>query len=191
MTDEKSTYQTRGVVYPRFLGVDDGGDFVWELADGRWTWGDNPYDAAKRGRTFTPDRYQEKYGLQVDEPFTARAIEVRPEFPGAPVLDPVAEAGYDPGPTVIGPAGWPVPEFPGDDTPVTDQKTGAVNALAAMERAAKLWATGSAEEEKAHKGAFSKGSDEQEFMLADILQMIDDAAREVGVAPVYSGERTS
>ena len=49
-------------IYPRFLGMDDHGDFVWELASGRWTWGDNPYAANIRQRTFTPDRYLEKYG---------------------------------------------------------------------------------------------------------------------------------
>ena len=50
------------VVYPRFLGVDENGDFVWELANGRWTWGDDPHQAADRKRTFTADRYVEKYG---------------------------------------------------------------------------------------------------------------------------------
>lgn len=30
-----------------------------------------------------------------------------------------------------------------------------------------------------------KPAGEQEFVLANILNMIDDAAREVGVAPVY------
>jgi hypothetical protein len=50
------------VVFPRFLGVDDAGDNVWELENGRWTWGDEPYDAICRARTFEPERYVDKYG---------------------------------------------------------------------------------------------------------------------------------
>lgn len=49
-------------VYPRFLGIDDSGSCVWERADGRWCWGDDPYHAARQVRTFEPDRYVEKYG---------------------------------------------------------------------------------------------------------------------------------
>ena len=76
-----------------------------------------------------------------------------------------------------------------DRTSVTaeaDKLAGAVNALAAMERAAKGWADGAAENEEALGRRDRKPSDEQPFVLADILNMIDDAAREVGVAPVYS-----
>ena len=50
------------VVYPRFLGIDGGGSYVWELENGRWTWGDDPHHAATEGRrTFEPERYCEKY----------------------------------------------------------------------------------------------------------------------------------
>lgn len=49
-------------IYPRFLGVDGSGDFVWELADGRWTWGEDPHSAATRTRTFKPEEYVDKYG---------------------------------------------------------------------------------------------------------------------------------
>jgi hypothetical protein len=51
------------VVYPRFLGYDNSGDAVWELASGRWTWGDHPRDAEGRPCTFEPARYIEKYGV--------------------------------------------------------------------------------------------------------------------------------
>jgi hypothetical protein len=68
-----------------------------------------------------------------------------------------------------------------DRTSVTaeaDKLAGAVNVLAAMASAAKGWAEGSAENEETP-------SDERLFVLADILNMINDAAREVGVAPEY------
>jgi len=50
------------VVFPRFLGVDDSGDFVWELENGRWTWGETPDEVVERARTFEPERYVVKYG---------------------------------------------------------------------------------------------------------------------------------
>lgn len=52
------------VVYPRFLGTDAHGSDVYELADGRWTWGDDPHVAQRRTRTrtFTPADYIAKYG---------------------------------------------------------------------------------------------------------------------------------
>lgn len=53
---------TAEVVYPRYLGVDDSGSCTWELADGRWCWADDPYHAARQRRTFTPERYVDKYG---------------------------------------------------------------------------------------------------------------------------------
>lgn len=75
-----------------------------------------------------------------------------------------------------------------DRTSVTaeaDKLAGAVNALAAMASAAKGWAEGSAENEEALGRRDRKPSNEQPFVLADILNMINDAAREVGVAPEY------
>lgn len=50
------------VIFPRFLGLDDGGDFVWELEDGRWTWGEDPHHAVRQTRTFDPERYVVKFG---------------------------------------------------------------------------------------------------------------------------------
>lgn len=67
----------------------------------------------------------------------------------------------------------------------TDKLAGAVNALAAMVRAAKDWAEGSAENDEAMGRRDRKPAGEQEFVLVDILNMINDAAREVGVALVY------
>lgn len=62
MTAEIVARVTARVTFPRFLGVDDSGDFVWELADGRWTWGDDPHGVVYRKRTFEPEHYVEKYG---------------------------------------------------------------------------------------------------------------------------------
>jgi hypothetical protein len=67
-----------------------------------------------------------------------------------------------------------------------DTQAGRILALAAMERTAKSWADGAAENEEAMGRRDRKPSDEQPFVLADILTMIDDAAREIGVDPVYS-----
>lgn len=78
------------------------------------------------------------------------------------------------------------PPYPGSSDQTSAKGKGAVDALAAMERAAKGWADGAAENEEAMGRRDRKPSDEQPFVLADILNMIDDAAREVGVAPVYS-----
>jgi hypothetical protein len=52
---------------PVWMGVDDSGDQVWRLPDGRWTWGDTPEAALAQTRTFTPDRYVMKYGEPDDE----------------------------------------------------------------------------------------------------------------------------
>jgi hypothetical protein len=47
---------------PDFLGIDEQGDKVWELPDGRWTWGETAEEAMERARTFEPYEYVEKYG---------------------------------------------------------------------------------------------------------------------------------
>jgi len=211
-------------IYPRFLGYDGSGDYVWELADGRWTWGVSPRDAADRARTFEPVRYIEKYGRPVgsDEE-----------------IDRKAEADEDPAElaklylTVPAPTGDTVNLVRGvvwdeqldnlvipcrlqgaaatlasvvatvraitgqsgiDGTvPVTlrykDGLTiGAEKALAAMKDAAQGWAEGAAENDEAMGLRDRKPADEQEFRVADILNMIDDAAREVGVKPVYGDQ---
>lgn len=71
-----------------------------------------------------------------------------------------------------------------DDT----SAAGRILSLAAMERAAKGWAESAAQNDVDLDRRDRKPSDEQTFVLADILRMIDDAAREVGVSPVYSKE---
>jgi hypothetical protein len=156
--------------YPRFLGVDDSGDFVWLLADGRWTWGSDPYDAACRRRTFEPERFTEKYGAPVAlQNLPTRLRDLRPES-----VTPIPEE-----------AAQPVPVDRGGSLGAPGRR-GAHRALAAMERAAKGWADGAAENEEAMGRRDRKPSDEQPFVLEDILNMIDDAAREVGLTPVYS-----
>jgi hypothetical protein len=77
----------------------------------------------------------------------------------------------------------PAPESLGDI--MTARLNGANLALAAMARAAQGWAEGSAENEVSMGHRDRKPADEQPFVVADILNMINDAAREVGVAPEY------
>lgn len=143
----------KNVIYPRFIGVDGSADFVWELASGRWTWGETPYDAADRKRTFTPDRYVEKYG---------------PVVP----LESSDVVGHAPVPT--------------DDPTmsVTDRKEGVSLALYTMLIVAKSWADGAAENDAASATRYqnAKPSDQQTFVLADIRNMVNDAARELGVS---------
>lgn len=175
---------TKSTVYPRFLGVDSNGDFVWELASGRWTWGDDPYQASQRQRTFSPDRYLDKYGPVNQLPASGllghAALAAEPEAPiSREALEAaVAEAFQD------GKARGA--EEAGGTTREADKLAGSVNALAAMERVAKGWADGAAQNEIDMGRRDRKPSDRQEFVLADILRMLDDAAREVGVSPVYS-----
>ena len=66
-------------------------------------------------------------------------------------------------------------------TAQADKLAGAVKALEAMREMAKGWAQGSAENDMSAKRYDRKSADEQEFVLSDILAMINDAAREVGV----------
>jgi hypothetical protein len=66
-------------------------------------------------------------------------------------------------------------------TAEADKMAGAVKALAAMREMAKGWAEGAAQNEIDLGRRDRKPTDEQEFVLADILTMINDAARKVGV----------
>jgi hypothetical protein len=68
---------------------------------------------------------------------------------------------------------------------MTARVNGANNALAAMARAVQGWAEGSHENQVSMGHRDVKLVPDQEFVLADILNMINDAAREVGVAPNY------
>lgn len=148
----------KSTIYPRFLGVDDGGDFVWELASGRWTWGDDPYAAATRERTFTPDRYSEKYG--------------------APT--PLAPSG------LLGHA--PVPAEPVEDptTPVTNQKLAVWGTLQSMLGALDGWIEGARDnhEGMGHRGENTGDECWRQFAPSDIRSMVNDVARELGVAEI-------
>ncbi len=74
---------------------------------------------------------------------------------------------------------------PRDEMPLTNQKTGAVNALSAMVQTAQGWAEGSHESQVSMGHEDVKPVESQEFVLADIGNMVNDAARQVGVAPVW------
>ncbi len=152
-------------IYPRFIGIDGNGDYVWELADGRWTWGNDPYDAAARKRTFTPDRYVDKYGDPVTlTNLPTRLRELRPES--------------------VTPAAAPEPaEDP--TTPVTNHKAGAHHALVVTLQVLDEWIRGAKENHEAleHRGREGRGKEcWRSFAPSDIRHMINDAARELGLA---------
>lgn len=175
MTDEQ---EVTTVVYPRFLGVDESGEMVWELADGRWTWADDPYMAVRRLRTFEPARYLEKYGpVKVPDLFLARVVPAPETMVSVAGVKAARAEAFEDG------------KRRGAEVALSDIMTarlnGCVKALTAMAQAAKGWAEGSAENEEAMGRRDRKPAEEQEFRLADILNMINDAAREVGVAPEY------
>lgn len=53
---------------PTLIGMDYAGDLVWQLPNGRWTWGESAMEAMTRPRTFQPARYIEKYGAPTPLP---------------------------------------------------------------------------------------------------------------------------
>lgn len=65
-----------------------------------------------------------------------------------------------------------------------DFRMGATSALDAMARAARGWADGAAENDEAMGRRDRREAKDQPFFLTDILNMINDAAREVGVPEV-------
>lgn len=71
---------------PAYLGVDDCGDQVWQLPNGRWVWGEDVADATRMGeiRSFTPERYIDKYGWPSLVPY------------GRTVLPVIERIEYDP-----------------------------------------------------------------------------------------------
>lgn len=114
-------------------------------------------------------------------------VEIRDRIPEPPTLDPVAEAGYDPGPTVIGRNGWPVPVRTGQPTRgVTrnEQETGAYLALVAMDRALDSWIEGAKENHQALEHRNENTGEEcwRSFAPSDIRNIINDVARELGLA---------
>ncbi len=155
------------VIYPRFLGVDGNGDFVWELADDRWTWGDDPFQAANRKRTFEPERYIEKYG---------RPIGIGEE------IDRKAEAELDPAELARQYAASS--HGPKWATLVHHtRRSGAHRALRALLDALDGWIQGARENHEAsgHRGEIRGGECWREFAPSDIRRMVNDAAREMGL----------
>lgn len=184
------------VVYPRFLGVDSNGDFVWELASGRWTWGDDPYQANQRQRTFTPDRYLDKYGPvnQLPEsgllghapvPAEPGAITVaagwcKPAEPEAPISREALEAAvaeaFADGKARGAEAAGKAEE--------TDKKALASSVLYALLVNLDGWIQGARENHDAldHRGEPRGDECWTRWAPADIRSMINDVAREFGVS---------
>lgn len=152
-------------IYPRFLGMDGSGDFVWELESGRWTWGDDPHAAITKQRTFEPVEYIGKYG---------RPIGIAED------IDRKAEADEDPAELVKFYQEPPVR----DEIPVTNRKAGAVAALRTMLEEVAGWIETA---QSNHQGMDHRGENRGEecwrsWAPADIRSMINDAARRLGVA---------
>lgn len=157
----------RTTVYPRFLGIDGSGDYVWELANGRWTWGDDPHGAATKERTFEPERYCEKYGApQPKAPFFARVTGPAP-FPGKASEPARIDTG---GP--LGKAG----------------ERGAHRALAKLLGVLDGWIEGARSNHDAlgHRGEPMGSECWTEFHPSDIRRMVNDAAREVGLSVEFA-----
>lgn len=149
-----------GQVFPRFLGVDGSGDFVWELADGRWTWGDDPHDANGKTRTFEPERYIEKYG---------RPVGLTED------VDRKAEADQDPAELVKLYAA-PVPDE-------TDRKALVSSVLYALLVNLDGWIEGARSNHDAldHRGEPRGEECWTRWHPADFRSMVNDVAREFGV----------
>lgn len=172
-----------GVVFPQFLGIDENGDNVWRLADGRWTWGDDPYDAASRTRTFAPDRYVEKYGAPrslADLPHRLRTLR-----PGS--VNPSPVQAEDP-PVLFGTEDVQAATA---EAFRDGKKRGAEEALRTLLETLDGWIEGARSN---HDGFSHRGEPIGEecwtqYAPADIRRMINDAAREVGVAE-FSAPKT-
>lgn len=172
MTTPKAT------VYPRFIGVDSNGDFVWELPTGRWTWGDDPYSVVTRERTFTPDRYLDKYG-PVNPLVTVRSV------PGQPPIMALVKPG-EAQPEPPEPAAT-VPVDRGGPLGVAGQR-GAYRALKRLLDVLDGWIEGAQANHEAldHRGESTGSECWNQYHPDDIRAMINDAAREVGVTEPWS-----
>lgn len=177
-------------IYPRFLGVDGDGDNVWELPTGRWTWGDEPVQAATRTRTFTPDRYLDKFGpvrpLVTVESHPGKPPVVKVDGAEVPMVGPVESTRDElvdavqrvseeiERMDVTGRVKWP------EDNQRPDLEQ-ARRALITMVRVLRDWREGakSNHEGMDHRGESSPCWDA--FTVGDIRNMIDDAARELGI----------
>jgi hypothetical protein len=146
-------------IYPRFLGVDGSGDFVWELENGRWTWGDDPHAAFERERSFEPIEYIEKYG--------------RPVGLGE-IVDRKTEADMDPAQFlkdyVAPPEIMPLP--------VQTRRV-----LTVMRNVVAGWVEGAKENHAAlgHRGEGTGQECWNQFHPEDIHRMIDDVAGQLGL----------
>ena len=172
------------VIYPRFLGKDDNGDFVWELASGRWTWGDDPFQAANRQRTFAPDRYMEKYGAPQPLPGqgSPKQAEAEPVQVSAEALEAaVAEAFTDGKRRGAEQALAPVVNQGG--ALGAPGRRGAHRALKAMLGELDGWIRGCKENHQGlgHRGENTGDECWRSFAPSDIRRMVNDAAREVGL----------
>lgn len=149
-----------GVTYPRFLGVDGSGDFVWELESGRWTWGDDPHDANGKTRSFEPARYIEKYGRPIGLTET---------------IDRKAEADEDPEELA---KLYAAPSL--DDT---DRKALVSSVLYALLVNLDGWIQGARDNHDAldHRGEPRGDECWTRWAPADIRSMINDVAREFAV----------
>lgn len=142
--------------YPRFLGVDGSGDFVWELENGRWTWGQSPNEAWAQGqiRSLEPERYIDKYG---------RPIGMHED------IDRKAESLEDPAELVKAYQ----PE------PAATDKVAVLLALHTMLGVVESWVQGAREN---HEGLGHRDPGCcSTFHPDDIRNMINDAARELGI----------
>lgn len=171
-------------VYPRFLGVDSNGDFVWELASGRWTWGDDPYQANDRKRTFTPDRYLDKYGPVTQLPASGllghAPVPGEPEPTQAPIsreaLEAAVREAFEDG-KARGAEAAGKPEE-------TDKKALASSVLYALLVNLDGWIQGARENHDAldHRGEPMGEECWTRWHPADVRSMINDVAREFGVS---------
>lgn len=148
--------------YPRFLGVDGSGDFVWELANGRWTWGNDPHDANGKDRTFEPERYIEKYGRPVG--LTEH-------------VDRKAEADLDPAQVAL-----QYVQVPDTGTREADKLAGVVKVLTAMREAVVAWTETGFENHQANDHRGESTPCWEQFHADDVRTMINDVARQLGVA---------
>lgn len=147
-------------VYPRFLGVDGSGDFVWEMESGRWTWGDDPHDANGKTRTFEPERYIEKYGRPIGLTET---------------IDRKAEADEDPA---------EVAKRYARPTLLAEGKEAASLALYSLLVNLDGWIEGqhSNHEASGHRGENRGEECWRLWAPADFRSMVNDVARELGIS---------
>lgn len=169
-------------VYPRFIGVDSNGDFVWELASGRWTWGDDPHQANQRQRTFTADRYLDKYGPLTQLPpsgFLGHVAIVDTE-PGDAERAPVTREALE---AAVREAFEDGKARGAEAAEVTDKKALVSSVLYALLVNLDGWIEGARENHDAldHRGEPVGEECWTRWHPADVRSMINDVAREFAV----------